>query len=141
MKSSLKGIVVAEHRCSIRPSQRFRILSRDQYTCRYCGRSAPDVVLEVDHVIPVAAGGKNDDTNLVTACRDCNVGKSDSADDIPVTELVKTCPPLELDTLAEQYERSSAADARRARFCRLLAQQMRLAGLADDAPLTRLLAV
>lgn len=55
--------------------RRFEILSRDNYTCHYCGRSAPEVVLHVDHVKPVARGGKGDDANLVTACADCNLGK------------------------------------------------------------------
>lgn len=51
---------------------RFEVLRRDNYTCRYCGGSAPDVKLTVDHVMPVALG---DPTNLVTACKDCNAGK------------------------------------------------------------------
>lgn len=62
------------------------------------------------------------------------------ADGVHVAKPLKACTALELDTLAEQYERSSASDARRARFCRLLAQQMRLAGLADSDPLSRLIA-
>jgi hypothetical protein len=56
---------------------RFRVLERDGFTCRYCGRGAPDVVLHVDHVYPRSRGGKNDMANLVTACRDCNLGKRD----------------------------------------------------------------
>lgn len=55
---------------------RFQILRRDNHTCRYCGRSAPEVKLTVDHVNPEALGGTNDPTNLVTACADCNGGKS-----------------------------------------------------------------
>jgi hypothetical protein len=35
----------------------------------------PDVVLNVEHVIPVSKGGTNDILNLVTACADCNSGK------------------------------------------------------------------
>jgi 5-methylcytosine-specific restriction endonuclease McrA len=60
-------------------SQRFRILARDGFRCFYCGRT-PDkaVELRVDHIMPVNAGGSNDDDNLVTSCHDCNAGKSDS---------------------------------------------------------------
>lgn len=55
---------------------RYEILRRDNYACRYCGAKAPDVHLTVDHVIPTALGGRDDPENLVTACVDCNTGKS-----------------------------------------------------------------
>lgn len=55
---------------------RFEVLKRDKFTCRYCGSKAPDVVLHVDHIKPVALGGSNDPLNLVTACQGCNGGKS-----------------------------------------------------------------
>lgn len=57
---------------------RFRVLSRDAFTCQYCGRKAPDVILPVDHVLPVSKGGKTVEDNLVTACQECNLGKSDT---------------------------------------------------------------
>jgi len=55
---------------------RYRILRRDNFTCRYCGTVAPDVHLEVDHVQPRSLGGCDEPWNLVTACVDCNRGKS-----------------------------------------------------------------
>lgn len=54
---------------------RFKILQRDNFTCRYCGQFAPNVTLEVDHVIPYVEGGTDEDDNLVTSCRACNRGK------------------------------------------------------------------
>lgn len=60
---------------------RFEVLRRDNHTCRYCGASAPDATLTVDHVIPVALGGTDDPTNLVAACRACNAGKSSTSPD------------------------------------------------------------
>lgn len=54
---------------------RFEVFKRDKFTCQYCGRMAPDVILEVDHIKPVAEGGKNNILNLITSCRDCNRGK------------------------------------------------------------------
>ena len=54
---------------------RFEVFKRDRFTCQYCGKSSPDVTLQVDHIIPVSKGGKNDMMNLVTACSDCNLGK------------------------------------------------------------------
>lgn len=55
---------------------RFAILERDAFTCRYCGRKAPDVELHVDHVVAIARGGTNEPENLVTSCADCNLGKA-----------------------------------------------------------------
>ena len=37
---------------------RFEIFKRDKFTCQYCGKMAPDVVLEVDHIKPVCKGGQ-----------------------------------------------------------------------------------
>jgi hypothetical protein len=63
----------------MRQSLRFEILRRDEFTCVYCGRAAPDVVLHVDHIQPIAETGVPNDSvlNLATACRDCNLGKTD----------------------------------------------------------------
>lgn len=54
---------------------RFEVFKRDSFTCQYCGAKAPDVVLHVDHINPVARGGENDLLNLITSCIDCNFGK------------------------------------------------------------------
>lgn len=63
---------------------RFEVLRRDNYSCRYCGRSAPEVKLTVDHVVPVALGGSDEPSNLVAACADCNAGKSSVPADAPL---------------------------------------------------------
>lgn len=62
-------------RKSISKKIRFEVFKRDGFTCQYCGRMAPDVILEVDHINPVANGGDNDIMNLITSCKDCNRGK------------------------------------------------------------------
>jgi hypothetical protein len=54
---------------------RFQVLRRDDFRCTYCGRSASEAVLHIDHVTPWSAGGRNDLENLRTACLDCNLGK------------------------------------------------------------------
>lgn len=56
---------------------RFEVFKRDEFTCAYCGQKPPAVVLEVDHVIPVANDGPDTIENLATSCFDCNRGKSD----------------------------------------------------------------
>ena len=64
-------------RKNLSKSVRFEVFKRDSFKCQYCGKSAPDVVLEVDHIIPVSKGGDNDISNLITACFNCNRGKRD----------------------------------------------------------------
>lgn len=54
---------------------RFEVFKRDAFACQYCGAHPPGVLLHVDHIVPVAAGGKNEMDNLVTACEPCNLGK------------------------------------------------------------------
>lgn len=54
---------------------RFEVFKRDSFTCQYCGQAAPDVVLHLDHINPVAGGGDSDILNLITSCADCNLGK------------------------------------------------------------------
>lgn len=67
---------------------RIRILERDRYTCVYCGRRPPEVMLEVDHVVPRVLGGLSDGTNLVTACRECNNGKRAGLISLPDTVVL-----------------------------------------------------
>lgn len=54
---------------------RFSILHRDDFRCRYCGRGSNQIDLHVDHVHPKSKGGSDDPSNLVTACKECNLGK------------------------------------------------------------------
>lgn len=61
---------------AIKPKLRFAILLRDCFRCVYCGAPAPEVRLQVDHVIPVSADGWDYEDNLVAACEECNQGKA-----------------------------------------------------------------
>ena len=60
---------------------RLSILSRDEFSCRYCGRRAPIDRLTYDHVIPKSQGGKTTWENIVTACRSCNRKKDNRTPD------------------------------------------------------------
>lgn len=67
---------------SVDVAQRERILRRDAYRCRQCGRG-PDthkrIWLEVDHVQPVSEGGSNRDENLRTLCNLCHTARGHAA--------------------------------------------------------------
>lgn len=85
-------------RKSLSKKVRFEVFKRDSFKCQYCGKSSPDVVLEVDHIHPVSKGGENDIMNLVTSCRDCNAGKSDRelGDDSAIQRQRKQLEDLEI---------------------------------------------
>lgn len=68
---------------------RFEVFRRDNHTCRYCGESAPNVKLTVDHVVPVSLGGSDEPGNLVAACGDCNSGKTSVSPDAPLVDDVE----------------------------------------------------
>lgn len=56
------------------------IKKRDNYTCCNCGNSIyaePNLLLEIDHIIPVSKGGCTEEKNLQTLCWKCNRSKSD----------------------------------------------------------------
>jgi len=43
---------------------------------QYCGRSAPNVELEIDYVVPWSTAKKHEFENLATSCKECIQGKS-----------------------------------------------------------------
>lgn len=59
-----------------RPWRRKReaILQRDKYTCQRCGIVTID--LEVDHIVNIAQGGTEDDSNLQALCIPCHQAKT-----------------------------------------------------------------
>ena len=59
----------------VKKSVRFEVLKRDKFTCQYCGRKSPEVVLHVDHILAKSKGGTNEFLNLITSCETCNLGK------------------------------------------------------------------
>jgi len=61
---------------SISTRTRFEIFKRDNFTCQYCGRHPPQIILHCDHILAVSKGGSDERINLLTSCMDCNLGKS-----------------------------------------------------------------
>lgn len=99
---------------------RYEVLRRDNHTCRYCGESAPEVRITVDHVVPIALGGSDEPSNLVAACADCNAGKSSSNPDAPLVDDVDQRYVRWRDAMMFAFEVDmelrKSRDARRAAF-------------------------
>lgn len=91
---------------------RYEVLKRDNHTCRYCGASAPDATLTVDHVTPVALGGSDDPGNLVAACRNCNAGKSSTSPDAELVENVSQ-RAIEWAAAIAEYNQIQMADRKK----------------------------
>lgn len=67
-----------EQRALMTVKLRTRIKERDHYTCCRCGNSVyaePNLLLEIDHIIPVSKGGLTQEENLQTLCWKCNRNK------------------------------------------------------------------
>lgn len=43
--------------------------------CHYCNRRTPTTALTMDHVVPIARGGRSVKSNVVPACKECNNAK------------------------------------------------------------------
>jgi 5-methylcytosine-specific restriction endonuclease McrA len=56
-----------------------KVADRANHRCEYCG--APEVffnsAFEVEHIIPSAGRGVDNESNLALACRPCNLFKAD----------------------------------------------------------------
>ena len=65
-------------RAKVSNKMRFSIYKRDGYRCRKCGISTDN--LEIDHIFPIAKGGKSTYDNLQTLCHRCNALKSDTVE-------------------------------------------------------------
>ncbi len=55
---------------------RANIFMRDDYRCQYCGQHLAAKDLTIDHIIPLARGGRKTWENIVAACWPCNNTKS-----------------------------------------------------------------
>lgn len=72
-KKSAKG-----QRALMTSKLREKIKQRDNYTCQSCNlsiRDEPNLLLEIDHIIPISKGGMSSEDNLQTLCWKCNRSK------------------------------------------------------------------
>lgn len=114
-------------RKALSKKMRFEIFKRDGFTCQYCGATPPEAVLHVDHIVAVAAGGGNDQDNLITACLDCNLGKG--------ARDLKAAPQSFSDKAAEVAEREEQLrgyqEILRAKRERIEAEAWKVAEIVD----------
>ncbi len=60
--------------------------------CHYCGRATPARALTMDHIVPLARGGRSTKGNVVPACKDCNTRK-------------KSLLPMEWEAYLERFQK------------------------------------
>ncbi len=68
----------AGQRALMTPKLREQIKQRDNYTCQNCKNSTynePNLLLEIDHIIPISKGGVTTEDNLQVLCWKCNRSK------------------------------------------------------------------
>jgi len=73
-----KNEYITKKRKNFNNSLRYDIMKRDNFKCCLCGKSPAkdsNVILEIDHILPITKGGDNNFDNLQTLCKDCNIGK------------------------------------------------------------------
>jgi len=69
----LEGVAPSQH---ISLTKRECVAIRDGFVCQYCGSEIQDESdYEMDHIVPIARGGKDNYLNLVASCHNCNQRK------------------------------------------------------------------
>jgi hypothetical protein len=86
----------------IEKSLKYKIFRRDNFTCQYCGKQTPKVVLNVDSLIPITSVSTNNETELITVCQDC----CNERQAIPVNERQEQIEAYEKFLLERQKEQS-----------------------------------
>ena len=71
---------------------RINVLTRDNFTCQYCGERFPRRRLNYDHVIPRKQGGKTVWENIVSSCYPCNARKGGRTPEQAKMHLIR--PPF-----------------------------------------------
>jgi len=95
---------MATKRKTLTKKTRFEVFKRDSFKCQYCGSSAPEAILVVDHIDPLSKDGADEMINYITACQPCNSGKSDRKLDDSTTLQKQKSQLAELNERREQLE-------------------------------------
>ena len=93
------------------------IVFRDGGLCRYC-TGQPEVI-EIDHIWPVALGGRTTMTNCVSACPACNRNKGSRTDWLPIPHAEMPATGQVLEPFRTRTRRhKTKAQRRRAELAR-----------------------
>lgn len=71
--SALRRARILSVICSLTNQEWEKIKESTGYRCVYCGLKLP---LTMDHLIPISKGGEHSKSNIVPACKPCNVRKA-----------------------------------------------------------------
>lgn len=75
-EATLRDYHAKNQRRIMTPKLHRQIKGRDDCTCQICGKYMPDGVgLQIDHIVPVAKGGKTVPSNLQVLCSKCIAAK------------------------------------------------------------------
>jgi 5-methylcytosine-specific restriction enzyme A len=83
-------ILLRKARFEISGETQQKVWARDGFTCQFCGATMGNVLMTIDHWIPLARGGKNDASNYLTCCKRENKAKGDQMPE----EFLKNKPAL-----------------------------------------------
>lgn len=65
------------------------MMSRDDFTCQYCGKNIPERLITIDHIVPESKGGRSNWANCVSCCSPCNNKKSNRTPEEVGMKLIK----------------------------------------------------
>lgn len=115
-----KGYNIAVYNDSINPiptkvmrkkfSRQMNRVTREQiwiksgYSCQICGHSITYEEMTVDHIQPLAKGGKNEMDNYQCACGKCNKIKADSSQD----EFIDNMKDIVLYQMEKEFDKKYA---------------------------------
>lgn len=71
-KKTRRKIIKGTFRHGVSSDVREYIKNRDDFTCRLCFKKLQTVGMQVHHIVPVANGGTDDNSNLVLLCYECH---------------------------------------------------------------------
>lgn len=73
----VKGVIKRNRQAKTAKFSRINVALRDNHECQYCKANLDKRSLTMDHIIPVAQGGKTNWRNIVSCCSNCNQKKKD----------------------------------------------------------------